>query len=69
MSGRYIDEPRCQLCYHPRVVHRGKDHTAACAAIDCPYGCKAFMFAPSEPASTDGLGITPSREDPAGAAS
>lgn len=52
MSTRYIDEPKCRLCYHPRVVHRGKEHTAECAAIDCPYGCKAFKFAPIGAAST-----------------
>jgi hypothetical protein len=43
MSNRYVDEPKCRLCYHAKVVHRGQLHDGECAAIDCPYGCKRFV--------------------------
>jgi hypothetical protein len=41
MSARYSEEPRCERCKDPLVVHRGKDHAGSCCGIGCL--CPAFV--------------------------
>jgi hypothetical protein len=54
MTNRYSDDPVCRLCYHPKVVHRGATHVGECAALDCPYECRAFVsMATGLPAAPD----------------